>query len=46
MDEITEKEEDLLDELGSGVEEFEDEGDFLRLCQRRLRFERLRRAYV
>ena len=27
-DECTEKEEDLLDGLGSGVEEFEDEGDF------------------
>jgi hypothetical protein len=28
MDEITEKEEDLLDVLGSGVEEFKEEGDF------------------
>jgi hypothetical protein len=25
---LTEKEEELLDESGSGVEEFEDEGDF------------------
>ncbi len=28
MNEITEKEEDLLDGLGSGVEDFKEEGDF------------------